>query len=181
MSAPGAVFLDRDGVLNAAIVRDRRPYPPTSVHEVVILPGVRSAIDAFRASGLMTIVVTNQPDIARGTAMAAQVDAINALVAAATGVDAIIVCPHDEGDGCTCRKPLPGMILDTAARLKIDIRRSVMVGDRWRDIQAGHAAEIPTVLVDRRYDEKPARDPTLVVDELSTAVPWILERTKGLN
>ncbi|MGI9051865.1 MAG: D-glycero-alpha-D-manno-heptose-1,7-bisphosphate 7-phosphatase [Ilumatobacteraceae bacterium] len=174
----GAVFLDRDGVLNAAVLRDRRPHPPQTAADVVILPGVRAAIDAFRRAGLKTIVITNQPDVARGTSRAAEVDAVNAHVARATGVDAIIVCPHDDDDGCACRKPLPGMILDAASAFDVDLARSVLVGDRWRDIEAGKAAGIPTVLVDRGYAEQSAQDPTLVVDELSVAVPWILGRTK---
>lgn len=179
MVTGGAVFLDRDGVLNAAIVRHRRPFSPRTPGDVVILQGVRSAIDAFRAAGLMTIVITNQPDVARGMACSDDVDAVNARVTEATGVDTIIVCPHDDDDGCECRKPLPGMILNAASEFDVNLARSVLVGDRWRDIEAGRAAGIPTVFVDRGYDERPAEDPTLIVDELASAVPWILRRTKG--
>ena len=80
----------------------------------------------------MTIVVTNQPDIARGGADADSVRVINQIVADATGVDLLIVCPHDDTDGCGCRKPSPGMILSAAAEHQIDLSRSVMVGDRSR-------------------------------------------------
>ena len=175
----GAVFLDRDGVLNAPVIRDGRPYPPRIPDDVAILPGVREAIDAFRQAGLMTIVVTNQPDIARGGADADGVRVINQIVADATGVDLVIVCPHDDTDGCGCRKPSPGMILSAAAEHQIDLSRSVMVGDRWRDIEAGRAARLPTVFVDRGYDERHPDHPSVVVSELSEAVPWILTTTKG--
>jgi D-glycero-D-manno-heptose 1,7-bisphosphate phosphatase len=174
---PGAVFLDRDGVLNAAVVRDRRPYPPATPADVMILPGVRGAIDTFRAAGLMSVVVTNQPDIARGMTTADDVAAINNLVTEQTGVDAVVVCPHDDADDCMCRKPRPGMILAAAAEHGVDLRHSVMVGDRWRDIEAGQAALLPTVFVDRRYDERRPRDASLVVGELAEAVPWILKTT----
>jgi D-glycero-D-manno-heptose 1,7-bisphosphate phosphatase len=175
----GAVFLDRDGVLNAPVIRDGRPYPPRIPDEVAILPGVRDAIDTFRQAGLMTIVVTNQPDLARGGAEADGIGLINHIVADATGVDLVIVCPHDDADGCTCRKPLPGMILSAAAEHGIDLECSVMVGDRWRDVEAGRAARLPTVFVDRGYDERDPDRPSLVVSELSEAVAWILTTTKA--
>jgi D-glycero-D-manno-heptose 1,7-bisphosphate phosphatase len=174
-----AVFLDRDGVLNAVRLREGHPHPPRSVDDVVILPGVKDAIDVLRAAGLLSIVVTNQPDIARGSIKSEAVDAINHRVRAETGVDAIMVCPHDDADGCECRKPLPGLILRAAAQFDVDLGRSVLVGDRWRDIDAGRAAAVATVFVDRGYAERPAIGACLVVDELASAVPWIIERTTG--
>jgi D-glycero-D-manno-heptose 1,7-bisphosphate phosphatase len=173
----GAVFLDRDGVLNAAVVRDGRPYPPVTPADVVILPGVRAAVEDLRNAGLMAVVVTNQPDIARGAMTTGEVAAINDVISACTGVDVVVVCPHDDADGCDCRKPLPGMILAAAEAHRIDLRHSVMIGDRWRDIEAGRAAGLPTVLVDRGYDERRPIGASLVVDELADAVPWILATT----
>jgi D-glycero-D-manno-heptose 1,7-bisphosphate phosphatase len=174
-----AVFLDRDGVLNRADVRDGRPVPPASVADVVILPGAADAVAAFRAAGLLTVVVTNQPDIARGTTTADSVGAITGAIAAATGVDLVMTCPHDDIDGCTCRKPLPGLLLDAARQHGIDLGRSVMVGDRWRDVAAGQAADVATVFIDRGYDEQRPTNPDLTVAELSAAVPWIIERAQG--
>jgi D-glycero-D-manno-heptose 1,7-bisphosphate phosphatase len=173
------VFLDRDGVLNAPVVRGRRPYPPPSVADVVILPGVVESINAFRDAGLVSVVVTNQPDIARGHSTTGEVDAINAEVGRATGIDLMVVCPHDDADCCACRKPSPGMIVDTAASIGVDLRRSVMVGDRWRDIVAGQAAGVPTVFIDRDYDEPRPSNPSLIVSDLSEATAWILEVTSG--
>jgi D-glycero-D-manno-heptose 1,7-bisphosphate phosphatase len=174
-----AVFLDRDGVVNAAVVRDGHPLPPQSIDDVTILPGVREAIAAFKSAGVIPIVVTNQPDIARGCAVDADVTAINRLIGARTGIEHFVVCPHDDSDGCRCRKPLPGMILDAAAIHHVDLSHSVMVGDRWRDIEAGRAAGLATVLIERHYGERQADRPTVVVDELADAVEWIIQHTKG--
>ena len=109
-----AVFLDRDGVINRAIVRDGRPYPPASLDELEVLPGAGEAIARLRAAGFAIVVVTNQPDVARGTQTRAGVDALHARLAADLGLDDFRVCAHDDGDGCDCRKPQPGMLFAAA-------------------------------------------------------------------
>ena len=133
-----AAFLDRDGVINRAVVRHGKPYPPAEVAEVEILPGVADAVARLRSAGYaVVVVVTNQPDIARGSTTRATVDAIHAHMRAELGLDDIRVCPHDDVDGCDCRKPKPGLLLKAPA---YDMPASVMVGDRWRDIEAGRTA-----------------------------------------
>lgn len=174
-----AVFLDRDGVLNAPVVRAGKPYPPRAVSEIVILDRVPEACRALRSAGLLLIGVTNQPDIARGTADANTVKAINAVVAEQAGLDTIVLCPHDDADGCGCRKPLPGMIFSAAREWDVDLSHSVMVGDRWRDIEAGKAAGVATVLIERAYDERQACGADLAVESLAAAVDWITERALG--
>src|SRR5258708_6301369 len=109
-----AVFLDRDGVINRTFVRNGVPYPPATVAECEILPGVSEALTKLKAIGLPLIVITNQPDIARGTQTRAQVDAINARLAAKLPIDAFYVCSHDNKDQCDCRKPKPGMLIQAA-------------------------------------------------------------------
>lgn len=174
MSVPG-VFLDRDGVLNDAVVTDGRPRPPGRPQDVVVPPGARRACRALAAAGLRLIGVTNQPDIARGRQTPGNVAAINELVRRATGVEEIVTCPHDDADGCACRKPRPGMILEAAHRWDIDLTRSVTVGDRWRDVDAGRAAGTRTVFIDRRYAEPRPATCDLTVDDLEESVPWIIE------
>ena len=171
------MFLDRDGVLNEPVLVASRPHPPGSVAELRLAPGAPEACRRLRDAGLLLVVVTNQPDIARGTQSRETVDAINAEVARRTSVDAVLVCPHDDGDGCGCRKPAPGLLLEAAARWNLDLPRSVLVGDRWRDIDAGRAAGCATVLVDRTYDERRGTGADLVVGGLHEAVPWILRWT----
>jgi D-glycero-D-manno-heptose 1,7-bisphosphate phosphatase len=171
-----AVFLDRDGVLNEPVVVAGRPLPPASVADLVLTPGVVEACASLRRAGFLLILVTNQPDIARGTCDRASVDAINDELCRRLGLDDVLVCPHDDDDRCTCRKPRPGMILEGAARWGVGLGGSVMVGDRWRDIEAGRGAGCLTVLLAREYDERPATGADLVVDTLADAVPWIVER-----
>jgi len=156
MTARAAVFLDRDGTLNASLMRDGRPHPPASLAEMVILPGVAEAIRDFRGAGYLTIVVTNQPDIARGTQSRDVVDGINLHMKALLGFDDVRVCPHTDTDNCACRKPKPGLLIDAARDWHIDLSRSFMIGDRWRDVEAGRAAGCRTFLIDADYDERRA-------------------------
>jgi transaldolase len=175
-----AVFLDRDGVVVRAIVRDGRPYPPASVEAVEVLPGVPEALHRLRAAGFALVIVTNQPDVARGTLSRATVEAIHARLLAELPLDGIWVCWHDDADRCTCRKPQPGLIHQAAAANGYDLRRSVLVGDRWKDIAAARQAGIRAVLVDYRYAEPvppSAPQPDHVVGTLLEAVPWIVETT----
>lgn len=164
-----AVFLDRDGVLNRAELRHGRPHPPASPADVVVLDGVVDACRRLHDDGWLLLVVTNQPDIARGTATVADIEAINAIVVADLPVAEVVVCPHDDADGCSCRKPLPGMLVDAAARWDVDLAASVMVGDRWRDIEAGERAGTTTVFIDRGYDERRPDRADHVVSSLAEA------------
>lgn len=168
------MFLDRDGVLNRAIEMEGAPRAPRSVAELEVIPSAVEACAQLRAAGYVLVVVTNQPDVARGTDTRESVDAINREVARQTGVDEFEVCFHDDVDGCDCRKPRPGMLTRAATRLNLDLARSFMVGDRWRDVEAGRAAGCGTVFVDRRYSERQPDRSDLVVGELVEAVPRMI-------
>ena len=171
-----AVFLDRDGVLNRAVVRDGRPYPPASLADLEILAGVSDACTALRHAGFLLVVVTNQPDIARGKQSVHAVDEINEYLKRELQLDHVRVCPHDDADRCACRKPAPGLLLDAARDFGIDLGQSFLVGDRWRDIEAGRQAGVRTILIDYQYREKRA-DASHVVQNLSEAADWILTQT----
>jgi len=148
-----AVFIDRDGVINRAVVRNGKPYPPSGLGEVEILPGVADAMNDLGLQGWMLIVVTNQPDVARGTKSREEVEAINQYLQAVLPIDEIRTCYHDNGDGCNCRKPLPGALVDAAALHSIDLSASYMVGDRRGDIEAGQSAGCKTFFIDYGYAE----------------------------
>lgn len=149
-----AVFVDRDGVINKSVVRDGRPFPPSSCAELEILPGVVEAVARLRSAGFLVIAVTNQPDVGRGRQRREVVDDIHAHIRQAVPLDDLRVCFHVEEDGCSCRKPRPGMLIDAAGQWGVDLPASFMIGDRWRDIEAGKAAGCRTILVGERYDER---------------------------
>ncbi len=170
-----AVFLDRDGVLNEALIRDGRPYPPGRVEEVRLVPDVAS-LNRLKAAGFLLIVITNQPDVARNTQTRQGVHDINAIIQAAVPIDDFFICWHDDAAECNCRKPRPGLFYEAADLWQIALHESFMVGDRWRDIDAGAAAGCITVLIDRNYTEKSSqRPPDFRTESLSAAIDWILE------
>jgi D-glycero-D-manno-heptose 1,7-bisphosphate phosphatase len=174
VSTEAAVFLDRDGVLNRPIVRDGKPYPPASVDELVIVPDAGSALKRLSDAGYLLIVATNQPDVGRGTTTLAAVNGINERLRASLPLDAFEMCIHDSVDHCSCRKPKPGMLLQAVGRFGVDLSVSFMIGDRWRDIEAGKAAGCKTALIGFGYDEGLKSPPDIIVHSLSEAADWIL-------
>lgn len=175
MTTRRAVFLDRDGVLNRAVARHGRPHPPASVAELEIADGAAEACDALRGAGFALIVVSNQPDLARRTQDPVEVDAIHAELFRHVRVDDVCVCPHDDADACGCRKPAPGMLEAAAERHGLDLATSFMVGDRWRDVEAGKRAGCQTVFIDHGWDEQRPDDADAVVTGVLEAARWILQ------
>ena len=171
-----AVFLDRDGVLNANLERSGKPVAPTRLEDLRLLDGAATAVQALKAAGFLTLVVTNQPDVATGRALQASVEAINSEIARAMPIDAFFVCYHLDADNCACRKPKPGLILAAAEAHSVDLPTSYLVGDRWRDIGAGRAAGCKTVLVDNGYPQERHANPSIMVSSLPEAVTWILRQ-----
>jgi D-glycero-D-manno-heptose 1,7-bisphosphate phosphatase len=175
-----AVFLDRDGVLNRAPVRAGRPGSPAGVEELEVLPGVPEACARLRGVGFRLIVVTNQPEVARGRLSREAVEAIHDYLRRQLPLDDIRVCYHDDSAGCECRKPKPGMLVAAAREWGIDLGSSFMVGDRWRDVEAGRRAGCRTVFIDYGYDEPRPETMDFETDSLPSAVEWIL-RAAGLK
>lgn len=174
-----AVFLDRDGTLNAPVVRDGAPYPPAKLDEFVLLPGAAEACRTLHAAGYVLVVATNQPDVGRGTTPASLVDAMHARLCEWIPEIARIEVCFAPGQGLDHpenrrRKPEPGMLLDAAAALGLDLARSWMVGDRWRDIDCGARAGVRTVFLDLGYQEKLRATPDFTVPNLAAAARIIL-------
>jgi D-sedoheptulose 7-phosphate isomerase len=173
-----AVFLDRDGVINRAEVRDGKPFPPSGMEDLELLPDVASSLHALKAHGFALYVITNQPDVTRGTQTREAVENIHQTLSSSLPIDDIFVCYHDDNDECACRKPLPGLLLEARSKNNIDLSRSFVVGDRWRDIDAGHNAGCKTVLIDYGYRERaPSRPPEATVRSLREAADWIISST----
>jgi len=178
-----AVFLDRDGVINRAFVRDGKPFPPPTPQELEILPGVPEALRELKANGFKLLLVTNQPDVGRGKLSLQTLAAMHEDLRAHLPLDDILVCCHTDQDKCDCRKPMPGMIIEAARKHNIDLAASFMVGDRWRDIDAGYNAGCKTILIDYGYSERPPdHEPDLRVGSLREAADWIIRATpKGAH
>jgi D-glycero-D-manno-heptose 1,7-bisphosphate phosphatase len=172
-----AVFLDRDGVLTRALVCDGKAYAPVTPAEMEIDTDAPAALARLKAAGFLLVVVTNQPDVARRITRREDVEAMHATLRAALPLDAFFVCYHDDRDACGCRKPRPGMLLQAAAEHEIDLAASFMIGDRWRDVDAGAVAGCRTIWIDRGYNERtPEHAPDARVDNLRAAADWIAER-----
>jgi len=174
VSTRRAIFLDRDGVLNRPVERDGVSGPPASLAELELLPGVTDACARLRDAGYLLVIVTNQPDVRRGTMVQADVEAVNAAVLAAVAADDVRTCFHDDGDGCGCRKPRPGMLRAAAEEWNIDLTASYMVGDRWKDVEAGQAAGCTTVLIERAEPYAGSTAAWRRADSLTTAAAIIL-------
>jgi D-glycero-D-manno-heptose 1,7-bisphosphate phosphatase len=170
-----AVFLDRDGVLNRAIIRGGRPYPPTGLGELEILPDVPAALAALKERGFLLLVVTNQPDVARGNQQRTVVETFHEALRTALPIDDFFVCYHDDKDACSCRKPKPGLLLQAAGKYGLELKSSYLIGDRWRDIEAGQAAGCSTIWIDRGYAERaPSQAPAMRVKSCLEAARWIV-------
>lgn len=174
-----AVFLDRDGVLNNSMVRDGKPYPPASLAEVVLPSDAYTALQLLKSLGYLLIGATNQPDVAKGITSKNIVESINAKLMTELPLDEIRVCYHDDNDKCNCRKPLPGLLIEAAELYSIDLKKSFMIGDRWRDIEAGYHAGCKTVWLCQHYRERePAIPADYIATNLTDAAKWIKDKTK---
>jgi D-glycero-D-manno-heptose 1,7-bisphosphate phosphatase len=178
-----AIFLDRDGVINRVLEHDGQPQSPASLSEFEILPDVTDACTKLKKVGFLLVVATNQPDVGRGVLKKEIVEMIHAEMCRRLPIDRVEVCYHP-GKGasnCDCRKPKPGMLLRAARELGIDLAQSWMVGDRWRDIDCGHAAGCRTIFIDRGYAEDLRQIPHFSAGNLAEAADIILRESNGLK
>ena len=175
-----AVFLDRDGVLAEAIVRaDGRAYAPTALADFRLVPDAAKQVSRLGEAGLLCIVFTNQPELANQLLEPSVLDAMHRVMRDALPLDDVYVCPHDKSEGCRCHKPATGMLLDAAEKWSVDLGRSFVIGDRWRDIGAGKAAGCFSILLERPYSA--CDDADLRVGTLAEAVDAVLARLDLAN
>jgi len=173
-----AIFLDRDGVLNQCEVRNGKPYAPRRLEDFHLFPDVAPSVERLRQAGYLLVVATNQPDIGNGLVSRDMVDAFHAELSGKLGLTEITLCPHRQDEGCDCRKPKPGMLVEAARRLDIELSASYMVGDRAGDVAAGKAAGCRTIFIDRAYEAEPRPvDPDVIALSLAEAVDVILTQT----
>jgi D-glycero-D-manno-heptose 1,7-bisphosphate phosphatase len=168
-----AVFLDRDGVLNNIIIKDGLPYSPSKYEELKILPGVKDSIKKLKKMEFLCIMVTNQPDVARGKIEKEIVVKMNNYLSKTLDLDDTFVCFHDDVDKCKCRKPKPGLILEATQKWNINLSKSYMIGDRWKDIDAGALSGCKTIFINNNYKEKIKSQPNFTCENLLKAVNLI--------
>ena len=148
-----AIFLDRDGVINKVLIKKGRPFSPRSVRDFKLTPGIVRVLYCFRRNGFLNIITTNQPDIARGFLEENELNKMHAVVKENLPIDAIMVCPHDDRDNCSCRKPKSGMLFSAADKFNIDLNNSFIIGDNKKDAIAGRNAGCTTIIIDAKYNK----------------------------
>jgi D-glycero-D-manno-heptose 1,7-bisphosphate phosphatase len=170
MNVRRAVFLDRDGVINKLIKKGEAYYSPHRTGELELYPGVRRSLEILKCLKFVIVVFTNQPDIKRGMMILEDLQAMHETIKNELPIDDIFVCLHDDSDLCACRKPEPGLLLEAASKWNIDLGKSFVIGDRWRDIEAGSRAGCGTLLIgDSKDQERPCR-PDHTAGDLASAV-----------
>jgi D-glycero-D-manno-heptose 1,7-bisphosphate phosphatase len=142
-----AIFLDRDGVINKLVFREGKAQAPYLLEEFELYEGVIEALKIIKAHGYLAIIVTNQPDVARGWVAKESVEMINNKILELLPIDDIKICFHTNDHNCQCRKPMPGMLIEAAKDWGIDLLNSFMIGDRFGDVAAGKAAGCKTILI----------------------------------
>lgn len=155
---------------------------PRDVDELVVPTGAAEQMERLRAAGFLLLVISNQPDVARGTLRAEAVERINRRLVEALGIDGVYWCPHDNADGCPCRKPRPGLVLDAARDWSIDLTQSCLIGDRWIDLATARAAGIAGILLEYSHSWRPTSQgppppdlaPSHTAGTLSGCVDFIL-------
>ena len=172
-----SVFLDRDGVINNVYIRNGLPESPNSLDELEILPGVRESITKLKKLNFVCLVVTNQPNVARKKIDKNSVIEINNFLKNEIALDDILVCYHDDSDNCDCRKPKPGLLLQAGKKWDVNFKKSFMIGDRWKDIEAGEKVGCKTIFLDCKYNETKPKKPSFVSDTLYNAVRIIEKYT----
>jgi D-glycero-D-manno-heptose 1,7-bisphosphate phosphatase len=178
MTINKAIFLDRDGVINEVVYHEGIPKPssPWNLEEFIFVPNLKNPLDVLKQEGYYLFIISNQPDIARGHIQSGTTDKINEQIYAQLPIDEIMVCPHDDGDQCDCRKPKPGMIKDLAKKYHIDLTQSYLIGDGWKDIEAGREAGVRSILVKKEYNKTVESE--YKVNDLNEAVHLITRITR---
>ena len=164
-----AIFLDRDGVLNETIIKEKEITSPLKLDELKIFPDAKETLLTFKKCGYLLIMVTNQPDIARNKNTKKNVEEINDCLKNYLKLDDVCVCYHDDKDFCNCRKPKSGMLIEASKKHNIDLPKSFIIGDRWRDVEAGKNVKCKTIFIDFKYQEKLKNKPDYIITNIADA------------
>ena len=146
-----AIFLDRDGTLNKAYIENGLPISPSSLNKFKIIKGVKKSINRLKKLNFLCILITNQPDVFRGKISKKTVVKMNSYIKKKIKLEDMFVCYHDNEHNCSCRKPKPGLLVKASKKWKIDLKKSFMIGDRWKDILAGKKVGCKTIFINNNY------------------------------
>jgi len=149
-----AVFLDRDGIINHVVYHKgiNKPSSPWNIKEFRLIKGIEKPLEEISKMGFLIFIVSNQPDISRGNIKKGVNDEINRKILGKFPIKEIKICPHDDKDNCNCRKPKPGMITELSKKWNIDLKKSFLIGDSWKDIKAAENAGVKSILIIRDYN-----------------------------
>ena len=166
-----AVFIERDGILNEVRVGPKNPIQPLAFEEFKLRPGAVGPLKKLKAAGFVLVVTTNQPGLSRGYQSRRELDLMHAMVRRMFPVDDILVCPHDEGDHCPCRKPRAGLLVEAAFKWHLDLDHSFVISDKWQDSEAARTAGCTSLLVTSPWNGQVHHD--FVLPNLDTIVEKI--------
>ena len=158
MSKNKAFFFDRDGILNKSIIKNHKPYSPRFPKELILNRELLSFIKKLKNKGFLIFVVSNQPDIKKGKLSKYSLKIINSIIKKYFLIDEIYICSHEKNDNCKCRKPKPGMLIEASKKWNVDLKKSFLIGDRWKDITAGTIMNCTTIFIDYNYRESKPRN-----------------------
>ena len=147
-------FFDRDGILIKSKIKNKKPFPENNIKKINFYNEIKKILKISKKNDYLNIMVTNQPDISRKKIKKQTVVKINKFLKKELFLDDIIMCDHDENDNCNCRKPKIGMLIKAKKKWNGNFKKSIIVGDRWRDIECGKKANIKTIFIDYNYNEK---------------------------
>jgi D-glycero-D-manno-heptose 1,7-bisphosphate phosphatase len=162
MQTNKAIFFDRDGVLNKAIMKNNKPFSPKTLKQLEINPDANMIIKYAKKKKFLTFMITNQPDVARGENSKKNVDKINLFIKKKLNIDDIFCC-YCSDNQCKRRKPNPGMLIEAKKKWNISFKKSFLIGDRKKDIDAAKKVKIKSIFIDYNYDEKKPTKPNFVI------------------
>ena len=150
-----AVFFDRDGVLNRAIIKDKKPYAPRNFSKFVLYKSTPEFIKILCNKGYKIFLVTNQPDIGNGFTDLSELNKMHDYLCSLIKFDEIFVCLHSQSQKCICRKPSPFFVLEAKKKYNLNLKNSYFIGDRYSDYQTANKAGCNFLFIDRFYRETP--------------------------
>ena len=151
-----AVFLDRDGVINHIVYHKEvnKPSSPWNIQEFKLIEHIEKPLKDLKNMGFLLFIISNQPDIPRGNIKKGTTEEINKIIYKKYPIKEIMVCSHDDKDNCNCRKPKPGMIFELSGKYNVDLEKSFLIGDSWKDMEAGENAGIKSILIEWDYNKE---------------------------